>query len=85
MRVPLVAADLVDGALAEADDVEGIEANLGVGEVGADRLLIAAGHVDRDRSDGALAVTELVEERLQGCGVAAGCAPHDRAGVVVDD
>ena len=31
MGVPLVAADLVDRALAEADDVERIEADLGVG------------------------------------------------------
>ena len=69
--VPLVAADLVDGALAEADDVERVKADLGVGDVGADRLLIAAAHVDRDRPDRVPAVAELVEEGLQGLR----CAP----------
>jgi hypothetical protein len=48
MRVSLVAADLVDGALGEADDVEGVEGDLGAGDVVADRFLISAAHVDRD-------------------------------------
>src|SRR3712207_9453027 len=39
----------------------------------------------RDGPDGRLAVSELVEEGLQRCGVAAGRAAHDGAGVVVDD
>jgi hypothetical protein len=83
--VPLVAADLVDRALREADHVERVKADLGAGGVGADRLLIAAAHVDRDGPDRALAVAEFVEERLQGLGVAARGAPHDRAAAVIDD
>jgi len=70
--VSFVAADLVHGSLGEADDVEGIEADLGVGDVLPDRLLVAAGHVDRDGLDRLLALTELVEEALQGLSVAAG-------------
>ena len=58
VRVPLVAADLVDRPLGEAHDVEGVEADLGVGEVLADRLLVAAAHVDRDRPDRVLALAE---------------------------
>jgi len=83
--VPFVAPDLVDGALPKPDDVEGIEADLGVGDVGADRFLIAAGHVDRDRPDRAPAVAELIEEGLQRLGVAARRAPHDGASLVIYD
>ena len=60
--VPLVAADLVDRALGEADDVEGVKADLGVRDAVADRLLVAAGHVDRDRPDRAAALAEQLEE-----------------------
>jgi hypothetical protein len=49
------------------------------------RLLVAAGHVDRDRADRVAALAELVEERLQRLGVAARGAPYDRAGAVVED
>jgi len=83
--VPLVATDLIDGALREPDDVEGIEADLCVRDARADGLLIAAGHVDRDRPDRLLALAEFVEEALQRRGVAALSAPHDRAGGVIDD
>lgn len=85
MGVPLVAADLIDGALREPDHVEGVKADLGLRCVLADRLLIAAAHVDRDRPDRLLALAELVEEALQRLGVAALCAPHDRAGLMIDD
>jgi hypothetical protein len=70
--VPLVAADLVDRALAEADDVEGVKADLGLRDAGADRLGVAAAHVDRDGADRVLALAELIEERLQCGGVATG-------------
>jgi hypothetical protein len=40
VRVPLVAAELVDGVGADPDDVEWIEADLGTESVLADRLLI---------------------------------------------
>ena len=83
--VPFVAADLVGRAGAEADDVEGVKADLGVRDGGADRALVLAAHVDRDRPDRLLAVAELVEEGLQGGAVAARRAPHDRAGGVVGD
>ncbi len=72
MRVAFVATDLVDGALAQADDVKRIEADLGRGDRGADRLLIAAAHVDRDRPDRVAPLAELGEERLQRLGVATG-------------
>jgi hypothetical protein len=62
--VSFVAADLVDGALGEPHDMEGIEADIGVGELLADGLLIAAGHVDRDRPDRLLALAEQLEESL---------------------
>jgi len=68
--VPLVAADLIDGALGEADDVEGVKADLGLRRVLADRLLITGAHVDRDRPDRVAALAELAEEALQGLGVA---------------
>ncbi len=83
--VPLVAADLVDSALAEAHHVKRIERDLGVGDAVADRLLIAAAHVDRDRPNRVATLAELVEERLQRLGVAARSAPYDRARLVVDD
>ena len=57
--VPFVAADLVDGAGAEADDVEGVKADLGVRDAGADGALVLAAHVDRDRADRALGLAEL--------------------------
>jgi len=83
--VPLVAADLVDCARAEPHDVEGIEADLSVGDGAADGALVLAAHVDRDRADGLLGLAELGEERLQGGAVAARLAPHDRARGVVGD
>ena len=55
------------------------------GIAGADRALILAAHVDRDRPDRAPALAELVEEGLQGGAVAARRAPHDRARGVVGD
>ena len=65
--------------------MERVEADLRVGEVLANRFLIAARHVDRDRADRALALAEQIEEGLQRGGVAARCAPHDRPSPVVDD
>ncbi len=85
MRVPLIAADPVDCALRKPDDVEGIEGDLGLRDRVTDRLLITARHVDRDGLDRVAALAELIEERLQGGGVAARGAPHDRPGLVVDD
>jgi hypothetical protein len=62
----LVAADLVDGALRQADDVERVEADLGVRGMLADRFLVAAQHVDRDRADRARAFgAELVNQASQ--------------------
>jgi len=83
--VVLVAADLVDGALRETHHVERVKRDLRVGEALADRLLIAAGHVDRGRADRLLALAEQIEERLQRRCVAARGAPHDRTGSVVDE
>src|SRR5439155_8167790 len=85
VRVPLISADLVHGALGQAHDVERVDRDLGVGQALADRLLIAAGHVDRDGADRALALAEQREEALQGLVVATGRAPHDRARAVIDD
>ena len=51
----------------------GIKADLGVGDGGADGALVLAAHVDRDRPDRVLAVAELVEEAPAGwrcCGPA---------------
>ena len=78
-------SDLVDRALREAHDMEGVKADLGVGDRVLDRLLVAAGHVERHGLDRVLAVPEQVEELLQSLGVAAGGAPHDPLGLVVDD
>ena len=72
MGVPLVAADLVDGALGEADDVKRVKADVRLRDGLADGLLLAAAHVDRDRPDRVAALAELGEERLQCRGVAAG-------------
>jgi hypothetical protein len=83
--VPFVAADLVYSPLGETDDVERVKADIGVRDRGVDRLLVAAGHVDRDRGDRVLAVAEEVEEPSQGLGVATRRAPHDRAGLMVDN
>jgi hypothetical protein len=77
--IPLVAADLVHGALGEANDVERVKADLRGGGVLADRFLVAAAHVDRDRPDRVLAVAEFIEERRQRGGIAPGLAPHDPA------
>ena len=57
--VSFVAADLVGRARAEADDVERVKADLGLRHRGADRALILAAHVDRDRADRVAAVAEL--------------------------
>ena len=51
----------------------------------ADRLLVGAAHVDQDRADRVAALAELGEERLQRRGVVARRAPHERAGLVIDD
>jgi hypothetical protein len=86
--VVLGAADLVGRLGAELADVEGVEADLGVRNAffGADRFLIAGGHVDRDRPDRRLLLAcERVEERLQAVRVAALGGPHDPAAVVVSD
>ena len=84
MLVVFVAANLVGGLGAELDHVEGVEAHLRVGDRGGDRLLVAGGHVDRDRPDRLLLrVGEPVEERLQAVGVAALGRPHDPARLVV--
>ena len=72
VSVPLITADLVDGTLGEAHDVEGVERDLGLRDALADRLLLAAGHVDRDCTDRALALAEKVEELFECLGVAAG-------------
>ncbi len=85
MGVSLVATDLVHCALAEAHDVEGVKADVGVRDRCVDRLLVAAGQIDRDRPDRRLAVAEEVKELLQRLRVAAGCCPHDRAGLMVND
>src|SRR3954471_12030786 len=85
MGVPFVAADLVDGAGAEADDVEGVKADLGRRYRGADGALVLAADVDRDRPDRLLAVAEFVEEGLQGRAVAPWLGPHDRACGVIGD
>ena len=88
MPVVLVAADLVGGLAAELYHVEGVEHDVRVRDavLGADRLLIAGGHVDRDRLDRRfLLVREPSEERLQAVGVAALGRPHDRAGLMVGD
>ena len=84
MLVVLVAANLVGGLGAELDHVEGVEAHFRVGDRGGDRLLVAGGHVDRDRPDRLLLlVGQPVEERLQAVGVAALGRPHDPARLVV--
>ena len=85
MGVSFVAADLIDGALGEAHDVKRVQADLGLRCVVADRLSVAAAHVDQDRPDRVLAVAELVKEALQRGDVAARGAPHDRAAGVIDD
>jgi hypothetical protein len=51
VAVSLLAPDSVGGAGGEADDVEGVEADLRLWEVGADGALVLAAHVDRDRPD----------------------------------
>ena len=83
--LPFVAADLVNRSLTETHHVEGVKADLGVGDVLPDRLLVAAGHVDRDRRIEVLRSPSAIEEALQGLSVAAGLSTTDRAGVVVDD
>src|SRR5487761_662020 len=88
VAVVLVAPDLVDGAAAELADVERVEAHLCVRQAlrGADRFLVAGGHVDRDRCDRRLLLLgELGEEPLQRLGVPAWCGPHHRAAGVVSD
>ena len=65
--------------------MEGVKADLGVRDGGADGALVLAAHVDRDRSNRALAVAEFVEEALQRGAVATRLTPHDRAGGVVGD
>jgi hypothetical protein len=65
-------ADLVDRALAEADDVKRVKADLGLRDRFGDRLLIAAAHVDRHRPDRVAAVAKDVEELLQGGGLRPG-------------
>src|SRR5215213_13922 len=81
--VPLLAPDLVGRAAREPADMERVKANLGVGDRVADRALVLAAHVDRDRPDRVPALAELVEEGLQGGAVATRSAPDDRARAVV--
>jgi hypothetical protein len=65
--------------------VERVKAQLGVGDRLADRALVLAAHVDRDRPDRVAAVAELGEELGQRGAVAARTAPHDHAAGVVGD
>jgi len=61
--------------------LEWVERDLRVGEVLADRFLVAAAHVDRDRADRALAISEQIEEGLQrGCVAARAHHTIPRAG-----
>ena len=85
--VPLVAADLVGRArCARRHDVERVKADLGVRDRVADRALVLAAHVDRDRPDRvSCARRARSKKRLQGGAVAARRAPHDRARGVVGD
>ena len=86
MAVVLRAADLVGRLAAERDHVERVERDLRVRDGVRDRLLVAGGHVDRDRLDrGTLRVGQLVEEALQGRGVAARGGPHHAAALMVGD
>ena len=86
MPVVLVAADLVGGLAAELHDMKGVEAHLGVRDRGADRFLIASGHVDRDRLDRRfLLLGQLREEALQGVSVAARGGPHNPGLLMVGD
>jgi len=85
VRVSFIAADLIDRALGQAHHMKRSKRDLGLRDALADRLLIAAGHIDRDGLDRGLALPELIEEALQGGGIATRGTPHDRPGVVVDD
>ena len=84
--VVLLAADLVGRFAAELDHVERIERDLRVRNCLGDRLLVAGRHVDRYRPDRVLLlVGELIEEALQGLGVATRGGPHDPTADVVGD
>ena len=66
--VSFVAADLIHRALGEAHHVEGVKADVGVRDALADRLLVAAGHVDRDGLDRLLALAERDRRSAAGSG-----------------
>jgi hypothetical protein len=77
MGVPFVAADLVDGARAEADDAEGVKADVGVG---------TAARIARWHSPLMSIETVWIEslaspssaKKASGGAAAAGVTPHDR-------
>jgi hypothetical protein len=85
VRVPLIAADLIPRRAGPSARQEGVKADTGAWERLADRLLIAAGHVDRDGLDRVAALAEQLEELVQGFGVATGRGPHDPAAMMIDD
>ncbi len=62
--VPLGAADLIDGAAGQDDDVEGIKADLGAGQGGLDRVFIA-GELGDQEADLLRGPAARVEQPLQ--------------------
>ena len=84
--VPDLAADLVERLGRQLDDVERVEAQLGVGAAFRDRPGDPGGHVARHQFQLFAALfAEPVEERLGRLAVTAGRGPHQPSSVVVDD
>jgi len=78
--------DAVEGFVGPSDDVEGVEADGGLGDVVGAGLSPDFGHVHGDRFDlGAARGAEGVEEALEDSVVAAFTDPDDSAVVVVGD
>src|SRR5207237_284980 len=75
-----------EGVAGPCDDVERVEADRGVGELGEGGFAVDAGHVHAHGPDaGAAVFAEQIVEGGEGGAAAALADPQDAAGVVVGD
>jgi hypothetical protein len=83
--VPGLAADLVQRVGGPADDVEGVQAQHGLGAAAGERVGDPGGRIRADQAElGRAVLAERVEEAVQRGLVMAGRGPDQPAGVVVD-
>ena len=88
MEFPFLAADFIDGVVDEADDMELIEGQGGIGKVIANALDEGGRHIGADLGNGlrvSLMGTEVGDESGNGAGILAGSDEQDFALLEIDE